>query len=74
MFVTVSGCYPCPGPSLNPIALGSRWLAYAENKVVYTRTLKHTLIHFRSGLSESDIFTGQKNAFLSISSLFNLPG
>lgn len=29
----VAGCYPCPGPNLNPIALGSRWLAYAENKV-----------------------------------------
>lgn len=28
-----SGCYPCPGPNMNPIALGSRWLAYAENKV-----------------------------------------
>lgn len=27
------GCYPCPGPNMNPIALGSRWLAYAENKV-----------------------------------------
>ncbi|TWW77790.1 Breast carcinoma-amplified sequence 3, partial [Takifugu flavidus] len=27
-------CYPCPGPSLNPIALGSRWLAYAENKLI----------------------------------------
>lgn len=36
-----SGCYPCPGPCLNPIALGSRWLAYAENKVVYTYTHIH---------------------------------
>uniref|UniRef100_A0A3P9PL94 BCAS3 microtubule associated cell migration factor n=1 Tax=Poecilia reticulata TaxID=8081 RepID=A0A3P9PL94_POERE len=27
-------CYPCPGPCLNPIALGSRWLAYAENKLI----------------------------------------
>uniref|UniRef100_A0A672QU80 BCAS3 microtubule associated cell migration factor n=1 Tax=Sinocyclocheilus grahami TaxID=75366 RepID=A0A672QU80_SINGR len=32
----VTSCYPCPGPNLNPIALGSRWLAYAENKVVQT--------------------------------------
>uniref|UniRef100_A0A3Q3GU75 BCAS3 microtubule associated cell migration factor n=1 Tax=Labrus bergylta TaxID=56723 RepID=A0A3Q3GU75_9LABR len=30
----VTSCYPCPGPSLNPIALGSRWLAYAENKLI----------------------------------------
>ncbi|KAG8587822.1 hypothetical protein GDO81_005794 [Engystomops pustulosus] len=29
-----SGCYPCPGPNMNPIALGSRWLAYAENKLI----------------------------------------
>lgn len=34
VFFFVAGCYPCPGPNLNPIALGSRWLAYAENKVV----------------------------------------
>lgn len=34
VFLFVAGCYPCPGPNLNPIALGSRWLAYAENKVV----------------------------------------
>lgn len=32
-FQTFAGCYPCPGPNMNPIALGSRWLAYAENKV-----------------------------------------
>lgn len=36
VFLFVAGCYPCPGPNLNPIALGSRWLAYAENKVVQT--------------------------------------
>ncbi|RMC10627.1 hypothetical protein DUI87_12338 [Hirundo rustica rustica] len=29
-----AGCYPCPGPNMNPIALGSRWLAYAENKLI----------------------------------------
>uniref|UniRef100_A0A4W4GTK0 BCAS3 microtubule associated cell migration factor n=1 Tax=Electrophorus electricus TaxID=8005 RepID=A0A4W4GTK0_ELEEL len=30
----VTSCYPCPGPNLNPIALGGRWLAYAENKLI----------------------------------------
>uniref|UniRef100_A0A8C6L479 BCAS3 microtubule associated cell migration factor n=1 Tax=Nothobranchius furzeri TaxID=105023 RepID=A0A8C6L479_NOTFU len=30
----VTSCFPCPGPCLNPIALGSRWLAYAENKSI----------------------------------------
>ncbi|EMP37720.1 Breast carcinoma-amplified sequence 3 [Chelonia mydas] len=30
----VLSCYPCPGPNMNPIALGSRWLAYAENKLI----------------------------------------
>ncbi|XP_061104642.1 BCAS3 microtubule associated cell migration factor-like [Conger conger] len=30
----VTSCYPCPGPSLNPMALGGRWLAYAENKLI----------------------------------------
>uniref|UniRef100_A0A6I8RPB5 BCAS3 microtubule associated cell migration factor n=1 Tax=Xenopus tropicalis TaxID=8364 RepID=A0A6I8RPB5_XENTR len=30
----VTSCYPCPGPNMNPIALGSRWLAYSENKLI----------------------------------------
>uniref|UniRef100_A0A3B3R432 BCAS3 microtubule associated cell migration factor n=1 Tax=Paramormyrops kingsleyae TaxID=1676925 RepID=A0A3B3R432_9TELE len=30
----VTSCYPCPGPNLNPVALGGRWLAYAENKLI----------------------------------------
>ncbi|XP_064206143.1 BCAS3 microtubule associated cell migration factor-like isoform X4 [Anguilla rostrata] len=30
----VTSCYPCPGPNLNPMALGGRWLAYAENKLI----------------------------------------
>ncbi|XP_052377696.1 BCAS3 microtubule associated cell migration factor-like isoform X38 [Oncorhynchus keta] len=30
----VTSCFPCPGPNLNPIALGGRWLAYAENKLI----------------------------------------
>ncbi|XP_043859166.1 BCAS3 microtubule associated cell migration factor [Dromiciops gliroides] len=30
----VTSCYPCPGPNMNPIALGNRWLAYAENKLI----------------------------------------
>ena len=27
------GCYPGPSPNLNPLALGTRWLAYADCKV-----------------------------------------
>ena len=27
------GCYPAPSPNLNPLALGNRWLAYADRKV-----------------------------------------
>uniref|UniRef100_A0A3Q4MGA3 BCAS3 microtubule associated cell migration factor n=1 Tax=Neolamprologus brichardi TaxID=32507 RepID=A0A3Q4MGA3_NEOBR len=45
----VTSCYPCPGPSLNPIALGSRWLAYAENKVVCTYTHIHPTL--KTGLT-----------------------
>nr|XP_033777756.1 breast carcinoma-amplified sequence 3 isoform X4 [Geotrypetes seraphini] len=30
----VTSCFPCPGPNMNPVALGSRWLAYAENKLI----------------------------------------
>lgn len=32
--LTITTCYPSPGLSLNPIALGSRWLAYAERKLI----------------------------------------
>nr|XP_045610030.1 BCAS3 microtubule associated cell migration factor-like isoform X2 [Procambarus clarkii] len=31
---TVTTCYPCPGPSVNPIALGDRWLAYADRRLI----------------------------------------
>ncbi|XP_025089227.1 breast carcinoma-amplified sequence 3-like isoform X1 [Pomacea canaliculata] len=30
----INGCYPCPGINVNPIALGSRWLAYADKRLV----------------------------------------
>lgn len=41
-FSNFAGCYPCPGPNMNPIALGSRWLAYAENKVRGALIAKNT--------------------------------
>ncbi|ELU13646.1 hypothetical protein CAPTEDRAFT_150615 [Capitella teleta] len=31
---TITSCYPAPGRNPNPIALGSRWLAYADKKLV----------------------------------------
>lgn len=32
--LTITTCYPSPGLSPNPIALGQRWLAYAERKLI----------------------------------------
>ncbi|PBC34678.1 Breast carcinoma-amplified sequence [Apis cerana cerana] len=32
--LTVTTCYASPGPNPNPIALGSRWLAYSEKKLL----------------------------------------
>lgn len=32
--LTVTTCYPSPGLSPNPVALGNRWLAYAERKLM----------------------------------------
>lgn len=32
--LSVTTCFPSPGPNVNPVALGSRWLAYAEKKLV----------------------------------------
>ncbi|XP_074000051.1 uncharacterized protein [Rhodnius prolixus] len=31
--LTVTTCYPSPGTCINPVALGSRWLAYAEKRL-----------------------------------------
>ncbi|GFO44328.1 hypothetical protein PoB_007083300 [Plakobranchus ocellatus] len=30
----ITGCYPCPGLNVNPIALGDRWLAYADKRLL----------------------------------------
>ncbi|KAL7029571.1 hypothetical protein ACKWTF_006290 [Chironomus riparius] len=35
--LTVTTCYPCPN-GLCPIALGDRWLAYAERKLISSKT------------------------------------
>ncbi|XP_050526524.1 breast carcinoma-amplified sequence 3 homolog isoform X2 [Daktulosphaira vitifoliae] len=32
--MTITTCYPSPGIKSNPIALGTRWLAYADQKVI----------------------------------------
>jgi len=32
--LTVTTCHPSPGINVNPVALGSRWLAYAERKLL----------------------------------------
>lgn len=29
-----TGCFPASSPNLNPLALGERWLAYADCKLV----------------------------------------
>uniref|UniRef100_T1J6D8 BCAS3 microtubule associated cell migration factor n=1 Tax=Strigamia maritima TaxID=126957 RepID=T1J6D8_STRMM len=31
---TITSCFPCPGLNPNPVALGTRWLAYADRKMV----------------------------------------
>ncbi|XP_047110731.1 breast carcinoma-amplified sequence 3 homolog [Schistocerca piceifrons] len=35
--LTVTTCYPCPGPNPNPVALGPRWLAYASRRLLPAR-------------------------------------
>lgn len=35
--LTITTCYLSPGLQPNPIALGSRWLAYADKKLNITR-------------------------------------
>lgn len=32
--MTITTCYPCPGPNPNPVALGARWMAYAERRLI----------------------------------------
>lgn len=33
----VTTCYPSPGINQNPISLGTRWLAYAEKKLINSK-------------------------------------
>ncbi|KAI4487707.1 hypothetical protein M0802_011897 [Mischocyttarus mexicanus] len=35
--ISITTCYPSPGPNLNPVALGTRWLAYSEKKILSTK-------------------------------------
>lgn len=35
--LTVTTCYISPGICPNPVALGTRWMAYAEKKLIQTR-------------------------------------
>ncbi|XP_044317291.1 breast carcinoma-amplified sequence 3 homolog isoform X2 [Drosophila rhopaloa] len=35
--LTITTCYPSPGINPNPIALGPRWLAYAEHKLLHSK-------------------------------------
>ncbi|XP_014224043.1 breast carcinoma-amplified sequence 3 homolog [Trichogramma pretiosum] len=32
--LSITTCYPSPGPNPNPVALGTRWLAYSEKKLI----------------------------------------
>nr|CAD7394165.1 unnamed protein product [Timema cristinae] len=66
--LTVTTCYPCPGPNPNPVALGNRWLAYSERRLFpsrrssggtegegvqsYTATVLHVAKSFGKGLRE----------------------
>ncbi|XP_050727416.1 BCAS3 microtubule associated cell migration factor-like isoform X2 [Eriocheir sinensis] len=61
---TVTTCYPSPGPSVNPIALGDRWLAYADRRLIPlhqsfggmvsegTTSYKATVIHAAKSLTK----------------------
>ncbi|KAH8387712.1 hypothetical protein KR093_009008 [Drosophila rubida] len=35
--LTITTCFPSPGINPNPIALGPRWLAYAEHKLLHSK-------------------------------------
>jgi hypothetical protein len=37
--LTVTTCYPCPGPNPNPVALGSRWYVLELFRFVTFNTL-----------------------------------
>ena len=41
----ITSCYPASAPNLNPMTLGTRWLAYADRKVhTYLITKLYQLI------------------------------
>ncbi|RLU14896.1 hypothetical protein DMN91_012783 [Ooceraea biroi] len=35
--IIITTCYASPGPNPNPVALGTRWLAYSEKKLIPSR-------------------------------------
>ncbi|XP_011290884.1 titin isoform X1 [Musca domestica] len=35
--LSITTCYPSPGINPNPVALGPRWLAYAEHKLLHSK-------------------------------------
>ncbi|EFN66092.1 Breast carcinoma-amplified sequence 3 [Camponotus floridanus] len=35
--ITITTCYASPGPNPNPVALGTRWLAYSEKRLIPAR-------------------------------------
>ncbi|XP_072754963.1 uncharacterized protein [Anoplolepis gracilipes] len=35
--ITITTCYASPGPNPNPVALGTRWLAYSEKRLIPSR-------------------------------------
>uniref|UniRef100_A0A8W7PCA8 BCAS3 domain-containing protein n=1 Tax=Anopheles coluzzii TaxID=1518534 RepID=A0A8W7PCA8_ANOCL len=66
--ITVTSCHPSPGLNPNPVALGSRWIAYAERRLIpskrssggcegdgvtsYTATVLNAAKSFGKGLRE----------------------
>jgi len=58
--LSVTTCYPSPGPNPNPVALGSRWLAYAEKKLMWQRSSGGAAGNTKTGNADSEGNTAQE--------------
>ncbi|XP_072163285.1 BCAS3 microtubule associated cell migration factor-like [Diadema setosum] len=81
----ITSCYPAGPPSINPLALGTRWLAYADKKLIPThqsgggvcrdasKSYKATVIHAAKAITKGiSVFSESLGKYAS-SKLSNSP-
>ncbi|XP_022102126.1 breast carcinoma-amplified sequence 3 homolog isoform X2 [Acanthaster planci] len=81
----ITSCYPASSPNLNPLALGTRWLAYADRKLIPThqsgggvcretsQSYKATVIHAAKAITKGITAFSESLGKLATSKLSTSP-